>query len=101
MITSVRLFRRVRSFFLPRHARSEDSEKRNSLADATKVVQEMRGDHVSPQPAGRGALATDNVAAAAKDYGLSRFSGETDALGSAAKSYRASKTRRQRKRQGR
>lgn len=99
----MRLFRRVRSIF----GRSDGtgrkrSSKRNAktMAKASEALSEMRGDRVSPQPAGHGTTAMENLNAAAKDYGLSRFSGETDAMAGAKKSYRPAKSRRQRKREG-
>ncbi len=82
------------------NSRSDVAENIERLTDATDALNEMRGDRVSAQPPDRETSAVDNVAAAAKDYGLSRFSGETDAMGGAAKSYRAAKTRKQRNLEG-
>ncbi len=93
------LLQAVRSLFGRRYDSSKISRNTQRLTDASIVLEEMRGDNVSPQPPNNGPSAVDNVAAAAKDYGLSRFSGETDALASAAKSYRAP-IRRHRKRKG-
>ncbi|MDW3179126.1 MAG: hypothetical protein R8J94_17160 [Acidimicrobiia bacterium] len=76
------------------------TENTSRLAEASDVLDDLRGDRLSPQPPDHGTSAVDNVAAAAKDYGLSRFSGESDALAGAAKSYRPAKSRKQRKREG-
>ncbi len=94
------LLKVVRSLFGRRHDSPKVSRNTQRMADATTVLDQMRGDRISPQPAENGPSTTDNIAAAAKDYGLSMFSGETDALAGAAKSYRAPKTRRQRKLEG-
>lgn len=98
------LLRRIRSIF---GSGSEGggrkrSSKRNAkrMAKASEALSEMRGERVSPQSADHGTTSMENIAAAAKDYGLSRFSGETDAMSGAAKSYRPAKSRRQRKREG-
>ncbi|MCP3936859.1 MAG: hypothetical protein GY708_15970 [Actinomycetia bacterium] len=63
----------------------------DKMTRATKRLRTMRGDHITPGPADPSPSSIDNVTAAAKDYGLSRFSGETDALGGAAKGYRKAK----------
>ncbi len=96
---------RIRSIYVQKDSRSDvpnssDSSKR--LAELSDALTDLRGDRVSAQSPkhGMSTSAVENVAAAAKDYGLSRFSGETDAMGAAAKSYRPAKTRRQRKLDG-
>lgn len=81
-------------------ASSPVSENTSRLAEASEALDDLRGDRLSPQPPDHGTSAVENVAAAAKDYGLSRFSGESDALGGAAKSYRPAKSRKQRKLEG-
>ena len=54
----------------------------------------MRGDRVTAMPADHKPSSIENVQSAAKDYGLSRFSGETDALGDAADAYRSASKRK-------
>lgn len=68
-------------------------ERAGPLSEPAKRLAEMRGDNVSALPADRGATSMENIEAAAKDYGLSRFSGESDSLEGAADSYRSSKKR--------
>jgi hypothetical protein len=76
---------------------SKSAPDTEHLADAAERLEEVRGDNVTRLPADRGTSSMDNAAAAAKDYGLSRFSGETDAMGKTGGSYRAAKKRRDRK----
>ncbi len=73
---------------------SSDRVRSRRFRRATEELTELRGDRISALPPDHATSATENVAAAAKDYGLSRFSGETDALGSAADGYRSSRKRR-------
>ena len=67
------------------------------LSDAASKLDDVRGDRITPGPADSSPNASDNVAAAAKDFGLTRFSGESDALGGAAGGYRAAKSRKERR----
>ena len=75
----------------------EKSEYVEELRSAAQHLAEVRGDQVTALPADHQPNSIENVAAAAKDYGLSRFSGESDALGMAADGYRpASKPKKRR-----
>ncbi len=94
------LLARIRSMFSPKGPQPDVSKNTSRLAQASDALDDLRGDRLSAQPPDRGTSAVDNVAAAAKDYGLSRFSGESDALAGAAKSYRPAKSRKQRKLEG-
>ena len=76
---------------------SKSAPDTEHLADAAERLGKVRGDNVTSLPADRGTSSIDNVAAAAKDYGLSRFSGESDAIGKTGGSYRAAKKRRDHK----
>lgn len=90
------LLARLRSLFGSPVAPTADSGNSQHLSDATDALNELRGDRIHIQPPDHGASEIDNVTAATKDYGLSRFTGETDAIEGAAKSYRPAKSRRER-----
>jgi len=63
---------------------------------AAQAAERLRGDKVTAMPADHMPSSIENVSAAAKDYGLSLFSGESDAMGLAGGGYRASKKHRRR-----
>ena len=65
-------------------------ENARRLGELAENLDEFRGDRVTPAAPDASTSTMDHVAAATKDYGLSRFSGETDALGDAAQGYRSS-----------
>lgn len=80
-------------------ARRRNAGKARSYSgfeEAARATADSRGDKVTAMPPDDTPSAIDNVSAAAKDYGLSRFSGESDALAQASGSYRAAKKRRRR-----
>ncbi len=78
------------------HPGREDSF--SEFGDAAQAAADLRGDRVTPMPSDHAPSSIDNVTAAAKDYGISRLSGESDAMGQASGSYRAAKKRRNRRR---
>ncbi len=84
----------VRSLFGRRYDRSKVSENTQRMAEASAVLNEMRGERISAQPPENGPSATDNIAEAIKDYGGGLPGGRTGALKDVAKSYRATKKRR-------
>ena len=76
---------------------SEDppaSKYHEDLTRASQRLAEARGDRVTAMPADHKPSSIENVQSAAKDYGLSRFSGETDALADAADGYRSASKRK-------
>lgn len=93
----MKLLEKLRALLGPRAEAPDIDDNAGQLADASEALEELRGDRLAPQPPSGEPNVADNVAAAAKDYGLSRFSGETDAMSGAAKSYRPAKTRKQRR----
>ncbi len=90
----MRLLQAVRSLFGRRYDRSKVSDNTQRMAEASTVLNEMRGDRISAQPPENGPSATDNIAAAIKDYGGGLPGGRTGALSGVAKSYRSAKKRR-------
>lgn len=67
----------------------------SDLQAASRDLSAMRGDNVTPGSPDTQTLPPHRrVAAAAREYGLSRFSGETEALPKAAEGYRPSGKRR-------
>lgn len=93
----MKLLERLRALLGPRGTAPDTRHGTDRLANASEALEDLRGDNLEPQPPTGGPSSLDNVAAAAKDYGLSRFSGESDAMGGAAKSYRPAKSRKQRR----
>ena len=89
-------FRLVRAIRWPWQSKSARSTEH--FADVADRLAESRGDNITALPADRSKSSIENVAAAAKDYGISIFSGESDSMGKAAGGYRASRKRRDRKR---
>ena len=83
---------RLRRLFRGSADRGSDGLEENArrLGELAENLDEFRGDRVTPAAPDASSSTMDNVAAATKDYGLSRFSGETDAIGDAAKGYRSS-----------
>jgi hypothetical protein len=61
-----------------------------AMEKAAERLADVRGERITALPADSDPTSSENVHAAAKDYGVSRFSGETDALGAAADGYRSS-----------
>ena len=92
----MKLLTRISQIF-KRSSTSGGSDGGERLGKAAERLSKVRGDKVTAMPADPGDNPSANVAAAAKDYGLSRFSGESDAMGQASGSYRAAKKRRDRK----
>ncbi len=91
----------IRSFMsavFPKRPR-QDADRTPTPETTDKAAQaaaRLRGDKVTAMPADHRPNSIENVSAAARDYGLSLFSGESDAMGSAAAGYRATKKRRRR-----
>lgn len=86
------IFDKIRSLFGNSKAANPDvASNTEHLSKAVEKLDELRGDNITALPGDNRPTASENVAAAAKDYGLSRFSGETDAMGGAADGYRSSK----------
>ena len=78
-------------------SRGEDPPSRQYHEDLTRASEhlaEIRGDRITAMPAANESSSIENVQSAAKDYGLSRFSGETDALEDAADAYRSASRRK-------
>ncbi len=88
----LQLVRRLASVF-GRRTEHSSTDRSKKFDRAARRLAEVRGDRVTALPADPGANSMENVAEAARDYGLSRFSGETDAMAGAAKSYRSSRRR--------
>ncbi len=90
---------RLRRLFGRENEKPANALYGEQMDKAAQRLATMRGDRVTALPADAEPTTSENVAAAAKDYGLSRFSGESDALGSAAGGYRSSRSKKSRTKQ--
>ena len=86
---AVSILRRISARF--RRSTPSTDAGGKGLDEAAARLQELRGDKISTTAPLDAPNSSDNIAAAAKDFGMGAFSGGTEAIGGASGGYRSSR----------